>query len=171
MELPQFQIKLPIGAQWRNIELIRSAILNCVAVLFADGELDQSVGMVVGELLENAIKYGDWEHGGTRSVTLRVTGNEHKVWVEVSNPVAGEHQSVRTFFEVIQRLTSYSSPQEAYEASLQRVITAENAATQSRLGLARIIYEANAKLAAECLDGVLCVHAEVPAKLASSVKA
>src|SRR5438067_1859482 len=83
-----FHLELPIGPEWQNVDLLRLAILNCLAAVFGDQELSESVGIVTSELLENAIKYGDWtRRGGMRFLTLSVRGTGHEVRVEVASPI------------------------------------------------------------------------------------
>ena len=69
-----FRLELPLQPEWQNVDLLRLAILNCLHAVFGDPELSESVGIVTSELLENAIKYGDWGHGKSRFLLLTVCG-------------------------------------------------------------------------------------------------
>src|SRR5207249_4170345 len=83
-----FHLELPIGPEWQNVDLLRLAILNCLAAVFGDQDLSESVGIVTSELLENAIKYGDWSRGEHPFLTLSVRGTGEEVKVEVASPIA-----------------------------------------------------------------------------------
>src|SRR6266496_2000402 len=80
-------IDLPVRNEWSNIELVRTAILNCFAAVFNDLDSCRTIATVISELLENAIKYGDWESGAGHLLHLAITGEEERVTVSVEHPV------------------------------------------------------------------------------------
>src|SRR5262249_4675535 len=55
-----FSIDLPIRSDWANVDLLRTSVQNCFTAVFSEVDGCQALAMVTGELLENAIKYGDW---------------------------------------------------------------------------------------------------------------
>jgi hypothetical protein len=134
-----FQIRVPIGRDWRNVELLRTSILNCLAAVFHDTDFCQSVGMIAGELIENAIKYGKWSDSDPGSFTVDVQGNHERVAIEVCNPVPSR-DDVQKVRAVLERLRSFPSAREAYLERLREV-----ASTRGResggLGLLRMAYE------------------------------
>src|SRR6188472_1509324 len=62
-----FSIDLTVRNEWKNIDLLRTSVQNCFIAVFADLDGCHAIAMVTGELLENALKYGDWT-GGDRAI-------------------------------------------------------------------------------------------------------
>ena len=148
-----FLIDLPVRNEWANVDLLRTSILNCFTVIFADMEGCHTFAMVAGELLENAIKYGAWERNHGSLLRLRVWGEDRHAMVQVENPVEPTSDAVKELVSTVKWLDGFSSLEEAYRARLLEVAQAprENLGV-SKLGLARIAYEGNCRLHAE-LDG------------------
>jgi hypothetical protein len=159
----RFHLELPIGPEWQNVDLLRLAILNCLAAVFGDQDLSESVGIVTSELLENAIKYGDWTRGERPCLTLSVHGSFDEVKVDVASPISpsSEHyENVKRMIDWIQR---FPSARDAYIARMQAIAETEEAAGISRMGLVRIAYEGPCAIEAT-LDApeVLHVRASIP---------
>ena len=133
----KFKLDLPVGVEWPNIDLLRTALLNCLSAIFPDTDFCNAVSMTGGELLENACKYGDWS-ASKALFRMRVEGNGEHVTLEVSNPVSdllGAEEVVKT----VRWIESMPSVQEAFSVKLQ-AIAQENTGS-SGLGLVRIAYE------------------------------
>lgn len=156
-----FQVEVPIGPRWQSIELLRTSILNCLAAIFHDEEISHQVSVVASELLENAVKYGDWTQPQTPDFQLRVWGDKGEVNVEVCNPTDKENGNIEKLFEMVQWLKSFDSPVDAYSARLRELADNEND-IGSRLGLARILYEGNCQLHCSEDNGKVRVRAVVP---------
>lgn len=154
-----FHLQVPIGPDWRNVELLRGAILNCLAAVFQNNDFCETVGMVAGELVENAIKYGAWDGIDHSGFELRVSGADDGVQVEVSNPVDPGSDDAESLRQALAHLASFPSPQEAYLARLGEVAAAAPGSETSRLGLARIAYEGNCKLEVAFDGGLVIVRA------------
>lgn len=154
-----FTIDMPVHNTWDNVDLVRLSIQNCLAIVFKDMDCCRALAMVTGELLENAIKYGDWESKGA-AFRLRVWGAEERVFVEVENPVSAKDADSSALFETLAWMDTYPSPQEAYIARLIEIAGREEH-NVSQLGLVRIAYEGNCRLTAERADGALRVTAEM----------
>lgn len=54
-----FSIDLPVRSEWANVDLLRVSVQDCVTAVFGDIAGCRSLAMVTGELIENAIEYGD----------------------------------------------------------------------------------------------------------------
>ena len=152
----KFQLDLPVGVEWPSIELLRTALLNCLSAIFANSDFCDAVSMTSGELLENACKYGDWSASKTL-FRMRVAGDSDRVTVEVSNPVSdltGAEEVVKT----VRWIKSMPSVEEAFSVKLQ-AIAQENTGS-SGLGLVRIAYEGGCSLdATVAANQVLTVRA------------
>ena len=82
-----FSIDLPVRSEWSNVDLLRTSVQNCFTAIFSDIEGCRSLAMVTGELIENAIKYGDWTGPEEQRFHLRVWGEGRSAHVSVENPV------------------------------------------------------------------------------------
>jgi hypothetical protein len=146
----RFLIDLPVQNEWSNVDLVRTSVLGCFHAIFSDPSGCQSFATVASELMENAIKYGDWEPDGVRHMHLRVWGDANSASVQVEQPVAVDGASVRELLAMIEWLNGFADPEDAYRTRMLEIAAAPAGAT--KLGLARIAYEGRCRLAAE-LDG------------------
>jgi hypothetical protein len=150
-------IDLPVRNEWSNIELIRTAILNCFAAVFNDIDDCRAIATVISELLENAIKYGEWVSDEEPALRLAVEGGQDRVVVTVEHPVQPASESLSTLMETLQWLRNFKTPEEAYRVRLSEFAEAPADGGPSRLGLARIAYEGNCSLSAELIGKSLRV--------------
>lgn len=157
-------IDMPVRNEWSNVELVRTAILNCFAAVFVDLDECRKVATVISELLENAIKYGAWDHPGeANALHLAITGEDQRVLVSVEHPVDPRSAHVAYLQKTLAWLATFSRPEEAYRARLNQFAAESEGfeAGTSRLGLARIAYEGNCALSAEVDGRTLRVRAEM----------
>jgi hypothetical protein len=157
-----FRLELPIGPDWQNVDLLRLAILNCLAAVFGDQELSESVGIVTSELLENAIKYGEWGRGRGRFLTLSVKGSGNEVRVEVASPVVAGSSHLANILATLQWITKFPSARDAYIARMQMIAEQPERTGESRMGLVRIAYEGPCSIEADVVEGALFVRAAIP---------
>ena len=162
-----FSIDLPIRSDWANVDLMRTSVQNCFTAIFSDIDGCQALAMVTGELLENAIKYGDWSGDDGGAFRLRVWGEgsragegRRSAHVSVENPVKPDDPHVADALATLRWIASYPSAKEAYRAKLLEIAAARDEMSPSRLGLVRIAYEGNCNLHAEVNEGVLKVTAD-----------
>jgi hypothetical protein len=141
-----FRIEVPIRPEWRNVDLLRTSILSCLAAVFQSDDLCHTVSMVAGELIENAIKFGEW-NSDQSSFRLHVHGDDEELAVEVSNPCPNAEGPQRVE-AIIRQLGEFSSPKEAYTARLRELGEMPMGGKESRLGLLRIAYEGGCSLQA-----------------------
>lgn len=155
-----FSIDMPIMPRWRNIELLRTSILNCLAAIFQNSDFCEHVGMAASELMENAVKYGDWSRPDRSLFKLLVTGDDASVQIAVSNPVEPGSNRARELLGTVEWIGTFESAHEAYRARLLMVAANPPEEGKSGLGLVRVAYEANCVLTADLSDaGVLRVQA------------
>ena len=155
-----FSIDLPVRNEWKNVDLLRTSVQNCFIAVFSDVDGCHSLAMVTGELVENAVKYGDWS-GDERCFRLRVHGEERHAYVAVENPIRDGDQSVHRLLATIERIQSYGNPEAAYRARLLELASEAEDAGQSGLGLVRVAYEGRANLSALVDNRTLKVVAEM----------
>ena len=166
----ELRLVMNIGPNWENVDLLRTAILNCISVIVGNSDASNAVGMIVSELLENAIKYGDWSQDDKGSLLgLHIAGNEERVEVDVSSPMAPSSKNYEEIKATIEWIGSFASPQDAYNARIRML--AEGIEAKSKMGLVRIAYEGPCSLSPELSDaGVLHMRATtyLPADMARS---
>jgi hypothetical protein len=156
-----FSIDLPVRSEWSNVDLLRTSVQNCFTAVFSDVEGCHSLAMVTGELIENAIKYGDWSGSEEQRFHLRVWGEGRSAHVSVENPVQNGDENAAEVLRTLGWMRSFPSTIEAYRAKLLEIAGANRDPCSSKLGLVRIAYEGNCSLTAELASGVLRVQAEL----------
>jgi hypothetical protein len=144
-----FSIDVPVKNQWSNIDRLRTSVQSCLEAVFIDIAGCEALAMVTGELLENAIKYGDWSQESV--FRLRVWGDEKSGAISVENPVATGDEGPERVFAAVRFVESFPTAEEAYQAKLLDVARRPER-TPGGLGLARVAHEGGCKLEA-VLDG------------------
>ena len=164
-----FCIEVPIRPEWRNVDLLRTSILTCLAAVFHSEDLSHTVSMVAGELIANAIKFGDWRSDES-SFRLHVHGDREELAVEVSNPYPADSDGPRRVQSIIETLGEYATAKDAYTARLRELGEMPMGANESRLGLLRIAYEGGCDLQAlDDPNNVLRIRATTPLRAGGSL--
>lgn len=156
-----FSIDLPVRSDWSNVDLLRTSVQNCFTAIFSDVEGCSLLAMVTGELIENAVKYGDWNGSDEQRFHLRVWGKGRSAHVSVENPVSPGSEGAKEVLKTLSWMRGFPSASEAYRAKLLEVVEADREPGTSKLGLVRIAYEGNCTLTAELSRGILRVQAEL----------
>lgn len=135
------EIVMSIKPEWDNIE---SARIKAEGFLKSNGLEDDVIDaiiMIISELLENAIKYGNFS-SGLSEITASITISERDITVEVKSPVKDEDdQHFRRLDKMIQWVRGYQNPFEAYIEKIKEISHQPIDDTQSGLGIVRIAYE------------------------------
>jgi len=152
-----FEIDVPVRNEWENVALLVTSVQNCFNAMFSDVEGSQTVAMVTGELLENAIKYGIWT-GTDQHLRLRVRGRSKKAFVTVENP-AGPAE-VADLRRTLQWMDGHENAEAAFRARLLAIAQTADPDV-SKLGIVRVAYQGRAVIKAEFVEPVLRVTAEV----------
>jgi len=155
MEYRLFHIQLPLHPGWEAIEPLRASVLASAKAIFPHPTLAASIALVTAELLENALKFGRWEHGGDGCFALRMDGHDDRVEIEVSNPVSPGDENVERLRGELARIAAAPSPEQAYTKAVRGVALGK----QACLGLARAAYEGGCDLSAQVKGNVLSVRA------------
>jgi hypothetical protein len=156
-----FSIDLPVRSEWANVDLLRTSVQNCFTAIFSDIEGCHSLAMVTGELIENAIKYGDWGGTNEQRFRLRVWGEGRSAHISVENPVRTDDPHADEVMNTLGWMQGFPTSIDAYRAKLLEIAAADRQPGNSKLGLVRIAYEGNCMLSAELSRGVLRVQAEL----------
>lgn len=162
-----FSIDLPIRSDWANVDLLRTSVQNCFTAVFSDIDGCHALAMVTGELLENAIKYGDWSGDDGGAFRLRVWGEgargqsaHRSAHVSVENPVKPNDPHVADMMKTLTWINSFATAKEAYRQKLLEIAASRDEMSPSRLGLVRIAYEGSCTLSAELHGNMLRVTAD-----------
>jgi hypothetical protein len=154
-----FSIDMTVRNEWKNIDLLRTSVQNCFIAVFADLDGCHAIAMVTGELLENALKYGDWTAADRAMFRLRVRGREGNIEVSVQNPLKASDENASALLSSLEWLASYPKPDQAYRARMLQIAQEDTDATPSRLGLVRIAAEGNCRITAKVEAGAVTVTA------------
>jgi hypothetical protein len=156
-----FSIDLTVRNEWKNIDLLRTSVQNCFIAVFADLDGCHAIAMVTGELLENALKYGDWSNSDRAMFRLRVNGKEGNIEVSVQNPLRKDDPNAHNLMKSIEWLASFAKPEQAYRARMLQIAQDEidEESGPSKLGLARIAFEGNCRITAKIDNGAVSVNA------------
>jgi hypothetical protein len=156
-----FSIDLTVRNEWRNVDLLRTSVQNCFEAVFADLDGCHTIAMVTGELLENALKYGDWATGDHAMFRLRVNGQSGNIEVSVQNPLRAGDPDAASLFRAIEWIHSFATPEQAYRARMLQIAQNEDEPQPSRLGLVRIAFEGSCRLSAAVEHGMVKVTAQL----------
>ena len=142
-------VQLRFRPLWRYVDEVREFCGFFARATFRDEEIGQRVGIVVHELLENAIRYGD-----ERELELLLERAGARVVISVANTTSDERvDALRAYLASLRELP----PDEAYARALQNA--ASSSETQSGLGLARIRCEGQFDLELHATPGRVRVTA------------
>ena len=137
---------LTISPEWSEIEVVRNKCSEFFSQNSLPDEVVHAGTMVVSELLENGIKYGDFSNKKS-AVGIDVSINNHSITVEITNPVSEvAYEYLKTLDKTIQWIRGFQDPFQAYIDMLKQVSRRPMSDENSGLGLVRIAYEGNAIL-------------------------
>ncbi len=142
----KFELDTTLGPEWGNAESLRIAIVSCLAALFKDRDFGQSIGIASSELVENAIKYGDWDNPDHSLFRFRLSLKDDVIVIQVSNPVSTMDSSTKELLETVEWIKRFPSPAEAYMTRMREIADQPKSLKASSLGLVRVAYEGNFKL-------------------------
>lgn len=139
-------IEFDVKPDWDEIEKVRNESADFLQSHELSDDTIHSLSMIISELIENGLKYGDFETEGNKVVVI-INVATNMVTVEVLNPVdksAYEHLS--KLDKTIQWIRGYQDPFEAYIERIKEVSKKPLHDMESGIGLVRIAYEGNALL-------------------------
>lgn len=129
-----------IPPNWDDIDRARDEAVAFLHQQQLHPSIVDAVGMVVGELLENGVKYG--RHGSGAPIEYSVTVAPDAVTVEVLSPaVEDDDPHLQRLDRTIQWIRGYQNPFEAYIETLKNIARRPLDDRESGLGLVRIAYE------------------------------
>ena len=146
-------VEMRFGPRWTYISCVRKFVASFFMIGLSDKERAEQISMAASELLENAVKYASEEEGYLK---IAISKGQSEVDVCVKNKAEAHNINIlRRELALIQA----GQPEQVYLRKMEEAALTEG---QSRLGLIRIIYEANAKLRLEVNDNDVAIHAIFP---------
>jgi hypothetical protein len=143
----------PVAVAWRSVDALQTAVQSALLAATGDAGLACLAGIATGELLENALKYGD-AAAPAGEVRVEVDADAEALRLAVSSPA--DAAGADRVEEVIAALAAAASPVDAYQA---RMIAIASGEAKGGLGLLRVAAECGCSLSAERRDGALIVTA------------
>lgn len=134
-------MKLVVKPNWEEIEEVRNSSSEFFRSHGFSGDAVNALTMVISELIENGIKYGNFKVPENK-VILTIHIGSRVVTVEVVNPVdETAHDHLKRLDRTIQWIRGYQDPFQAYTERIRAVSKRPLRDKESGLGLVRIAYE------------------------------
>jgi hypothetical protein len=152
-------LRLNIIPEWSEIIELRDSCTQFLETHGFSKELIHSLTMILSELVENSIKYGNFE-GTNTEVFIQLDIGKNFITIEVNNPVDQKSAThLQRLDKTIQWIRGYQDSFQAYIEKLKEISRKPLEDEESGLGLARIAYEGKAILDFFVLDNMLNVSA------------
>jgi hypothetical protein len=144
-------VELSVAPVWSRVPNVRDSLTHAARAVGLVEDGAYAVGMVVSELLENAIKYGTYAEGVAIQVVVHLAAGVARV--VVTNPVDPSSAHPHRLRAAVARLGEVTSPLEAYVSRVTEILE-EPAHSQvkpsagalahedSGLGIFRVAHEA-----------------------------
>jgi hypothetical protein len=134
-------MKMQLKPLWNELEKLRDKTINFLEGRKFSNDIINAICMVASELVENAIKYGNFKRK-SEMISLAIDIEKRNIIIEVKNRINGtEEHHLKNLDETIQWIRGYQNPFEAYVEKLKEVSVKELDQGESGLGLVRIAYE------------------------------
>ena len=138
-------VETVLKPQWKEVEKARSVCGQFLQKYNYSVDIVDAITMITGELVENAVKYGDFLSADDVINLTLITGD--RVIVEVKCPIIkSKNQHFERLDRIIQWIRGHQNPFEAYIEKLKVVSAKPESDLESGLGLFRIAYEGMAIL-------------------------
>ncbi|HEX4340437.1 MAG TPA: hypothetical protein VH062_31225 [Polyangiaceae bacterium] len=146
---PDRLVQLRFKPLWLYVDAVREFCGFFARATFEDEGLGQRVGLIVHELLENAVRYGD-----EKELEVRIEKTGGSIIISVENTTTDDKAvKLRAVFDELASQT----PVAAYNRALAHA--ASLPATESGLGLPRVRYEGQVELELSTSPGRVSITA------------
>lgn len=137
------EFKLKVIPEWSEINNVYSAANEYFSSFDFDPDYINRITMVTCELVENAIKYGDFKEGDVVKVDVKI--HKKQITVMVKNPIGKQSLPyLRELDKTIQWVRSFQNSYEAYIERMRKISTEPFSYKKSELGIVRITHEGQA---------------------------
>lgn len=154
-----FHFAMRVGPRWSNVERMRTAVLHSAEAVFGPGDVSEVVSTVTSELMENAVKYGDWSPPERIWLRVAVVGGHRSLRINVECPIDEASPHLENLRRTIRWIEGFPTPRDAYLARVREIVEAGEPG-KSGMGLVRIAGEGPCRLSTRVLpDRQLMVSA------------
>ena len=150
-------LRLSLPPDWPKADALAILAKHVATVAFDDADLSDTLGIVAGELMENAIKYGNWSDGDA-CLTFSLSWRGDELEIDVSCPSDPASAHYERLMMVLQKIEK-SDTRDSYLERLARI--AQDRCERGGLGLLRLAHEANCLLRARLVEERLHVQARM----------
>lgn len=145
-----FHFAMRVGPRWSNVERMRTAVLHSAEAVFGPGDVSEVVSTVTSELMENAIKYGDWRPPERIWLRVAVVGGHRSLHIHVECPIDEGSPHLANLRRTLAWIEGFASPRDAYLARVQELVERGEPGS-SGMGLVRVAGEGPCRLSASLL--------------------
>ena len=142
-------VQLRFKPLWLYLDSVREFCSFFARTTFSDPSLGHRVGVVVHELVENAVRHGD-----DRELDLTIEGTADEFRVVVRNTASDDQ--IEMLGENVRKLEN-TNPEQAYIEAMRAAVGRPD--DESGLGLARVRHEGRVDLAFSAEGGTVSVTA------------
>ncbi|SEO80021.1 hypothetical protein [Aquisalimonas asiatica] len=155
------ELNLTLRPEWEEVEQLNQQAMDFLhGTGMSSTEVD-TYTMVICELAENSIKYGD----SSEPIHLHVRVRAKDVSVQVKNKVRDEAQGhLRELDQTLQWIRGVQDPYQAYLERIRELSREPIANARSCLGLIRVMYEGRSDVDFVLDDNTLNVSAQSRAR-------
>jgi hypothetical protein len=140
-------IRLSLAPEWPKADAVAMVAKAAAAAAFAQRDISDTVGIVSCELMENAIKYGDWSGPARVTFSFRSDGGELVFEVGCPCDTASPHYER---LSAALRLIEKANARDSYLKRLAQIARDSN--ERGGLGLLRLAHEAKCRLTAKLAE-------------------
>ncbi len=141
------EIRLSLAPEWPKADALAVLAKTAAAAAYALPELSEDVAVVAGELVENAVKYGDWS--GPASLTFSFLSGDDELEIEVSSPCDTTSPHYERLLASL-RTIDKANARDSYLERLAQI--ARDRKERGGLGLLRLAHGAKCRLSARLAD-------------------
>ena len=146
-DVAAIEIRLSLAPEWPKADAVAVLAKIAAAAAYALPELSEDVGVVAGELMENAVKYGDWS--GSAWLTFSLLSDDDQLEIEVSCPCDTSSPHYERLLSSL-RTIEKTNARDSFLARLAQI--AQNRNERGGLGLLRLAHGANCRLSARLAE-------------------
>jgi two-component sensor histidine kinase len=154
-------LELSVAPVWGRVRDVRESLLRAARAVGLGEDRSYAIGLVVSELLENAVKYGSFS--GSADETIQVVAHiaSGVARVVVTSPVDASSHHPQRLRSAVSRLAD-SSPLDAYVHRVSEILDEPPASQvnptasgheESGLGIFRVAHEAESVVSLRFLEG------------------
>lgn len=163
-----YRLSFPILDDWSSVPKLCQYAFNYLTLLIHDEvALDLSTS-IMGEFIENVIKYADWKSPVIPHLQIAIGPDKKTLQYKVSNPIDKKSPHFKEVLRIIDYLSNFETATEAYNVKVLR--NSEKTVKSNQAGLLRVAHyvennHGKGQLEAELDENTSILHITATAKL------